>query len=163
MIRRFSPRELTFLRNRVPITHVIKTLLEMPTRSTNTKMSFACPVCGGFDTSINAAHNLARCFDCRQNFNPIELVMHQRHIGFVDSVKSLKNRIHAAAAQNTLTTATNHHHPTGLGHILADTMQGLSDGKPDDAAQSITQRLAALERSVRDLYRVIDELRSCLQ
>jgi DNA primase len=163
MTRRFSPEELTFLRNRVPITRVVKTLLQLPTRSTNGKLSFACPLCKGFDTSINVAHNLARCFVCRENFNPIELVMHQLHIGFVDSVRWLKNSNHAAPSQNTLTTATSNHRPTGLGDILADIMQGLSDGKPDDAPQSITQRLAALERSVRDLYRVIDELRSSLQ
>jgi hypothetical protein len=79
MTRRFSPEELTFLRNRVPISCVIETLLDSPTRSTNGKLSFACPVCGGFDTSINMAHNLARCFACRQNFNPIELVQNRSH------------------------------------------------------------------------------------
>ena len=163
MTRRFSPQELTFLRNRVPITHVIKTLLDLPTRSTNSKLSFACPVCGGFDTSINAAHNLARCFDCRQNFNPIELVMHHLQIGFVDSVGWLKNRIQAAPAQNTPTCASNNHQPTALGDILADIMPALFQGKPNDAPQSVTQRLASLERSVRHLYRVIDELRSSLK
>ena len=159
MTRRFSPEELTFLRNRVPITRVIKTMLELPTRSTNGRLSFACPVCGGFDTSINAAHNLARCFDCRQNFNPIELVMHQRQIGFVDSVRWLKKSIEANPAKNTLTSARNIHQPTALGDIL-DIMPALSHDKPNNAPQSITQRLASLERSVRHLYRLIDQLRS---
>jgi DNA primase len=163
MTRRFSSQELTFLRNRVPITHVIKTLLKLPTRSTNSKLSFACPVCGGFDTSINAAHNLARCFACQQNFNPIELVMNQLQIGFVQSVTWLKNRIQAGPAQNTLTPPSNNHQLTPLGDILADIVPALSDGKSNDVPQSITQRLAALERSVRDLYRIIDELRSSIK
>jgi DNA primase len=163
MTRRFSPQELTFLRNRVPITHVIRTLLELPTRGTNSKLSFPCPVCGGFDTSINAAHNLARCFDCRQNFNPIEMVMNQLQIGFVESVRWLKNRIQADPAQNRLTSESNNHQLTPLGDTLADIMPALSDGKSHDVLQSITQRLAALERSVSDLYRIIDELRSYLE
>jgi hypothetical protein len=163
MTRRFSPEELTFLRNRVPITRVIKTMLELPTRSTNGRLSFACPVCGGFDTSINAAHNLARCFDCRQNFNPIELVMHQRQIGFVDSVRWLKKSIEANPAKNTLTSARNIHQPTALGDILNHIMPALSHHKSDNAPQSIAQRLASLERSVKHLYRLIDQLRSSLE
>ncbi len=163
MTRRFSPQELTFLRNRVPITHVIKTLLDLPTRSTNGKLSFACPLCGGFDTSINAAHNLGRCFECRQNFNPIELVMHQRQIGFVDSVRWLKNRIEPTPpAQNSLTSARNNHPFTALGNIMDDIIPALSQHKPNDAQQSITQRLATLEQSVKHLYRLIDQLRSSL-
>ena len=90
MTRRFSSKELSFLRNKIPIAHVIEDLLSLPTRNNTGKLSFACPLCKGFDTSINYKHNLARCFECRQNFNPIELVMHQRHISFVDSVKWLK-------------------------------------------------------------------------
>ena len=138
MTRRFSPEELTFLRNRVPITRVIKTLLQLPTRSTNGRLSFAC----------------------RQNFNPIELVMHQRQIGFVDSVKWLKNRIEATLAQNMLTSARNNYQPTALGDILNDIMPALSHDKPNDRPQSITQRLEALECSIRHLYRLIDKLRS---
>ena len=163
MTRRFSPQELTFLRNRVPITHVIKTLLDLPTRSTNGKLSFACPLCGGFDTAINAAHNLAQCFECRQNFNPIELVMHQRQIGFVDAVRCLKNRIEPTPpAQNSLTSARNNHQLTALGNIMDDIIPALSQRKPNDAQQSITQRLETLEKSVKHLYRLIDQLRSPL-
>ena len=163
MTRRFSPEELTFLRNRIPITRVIKNMLDMPTRSTNGRLSFACPVCGGFDTSINAAHNLARCFDCRENFNPIELVMHQRQIGFVDSVRWLKNRIEATPDQNTLTSARNNHQFTALGNIMDDIIPALSQRKPNDAQQSITQRLETLEQSVKHLYHLIEQLRSSLE
>ena len=164
MTRRFSPRELTFLRNRVPVTQVIKTLLEMPTRSTNGKLSFACPLCGGFATSVNAAHNLARCFACRQNFNPIELVMHQLQTGFVDSVKWLKKRIQTASAlNNTHDAERTNRQPTPIGDILADIMPTLAHGKLGaPSPKSITQRLSDLEHRVRHLYRVIDELRSSL-
>lgn len=163
MTRRFSPQELTFLRNQVPISHVIKSLSGMPTRATKGKLSFACPLCAGFDTAINAAHNLARCFECKQNFNPIELVMHQRKTGFPDAVRWLKNRIEETPPpQNTLNSAPNNHQLTALGNILDDILPSLSKQKSNDANHSITQRLETLEQNVKHLYRLIDHLRSSL-
>lgn len=161
MTRRFSANELSFLRNRVPVDCVIENLLELPTRTSRGKLSFACPVCGGFDTSIHTAHNLARCFACRQNFNPIELVMHHRQIGFVDSVKWLQNRMPAAASQNKATG--NNPQPDCVGDILAHMLPKLYHVKSDTPSpESISQRLSDLEHSVRHLYRVIDELKSSL-
>jgi predicted RNA-binding Zn-ribbon protein involved in translation (DUF1610 family) len=163
MTRRFSPKELTFLRNRVPIRCVMDTLLDLPTRNTEEKMSFACPVCGGFDTSLNTAHNLARCFACRQNFNPIELVMYQLQIGFVDSVKWLKKRMPTAPAhKNTQPAERTNAQPTAIGDIPADMMPSSHGKHGAPSPQSITQRLSDLEHRVRHLYRVIDELRSSL-
>ena len=164
MTRRFSPEELALLRNRVPIRYVIETLLDLPTRNRQGKMSFACPTCGGFDTSINADHNLARCFACQQNFNPSDLVMHQLQIGFVDSVKWLKKRMQAPSAhKNTHAAERTNPQPTPIGDILADIMPTLAHGKLGaPSPKSITQRLSDLEHRVRHLYRVIDELRSSL-
>jgi DNA primase len=161
MTRRFSPNELSFLRNRIPVDRVIENLLELPTRRNHDKLSFACPVCGGFDTSINTSHNLARCFACRKNFNPIELVMHHLHVGFVDSVKWLKSRIPATSFQNK--ASDNNPQPACVGDILADMIPTLAHVKSDTPSeQSISERLSALEDSVRHLYHVIDELRSSL-
>ena len=159
MTRRFSPNELSFLRNRVPVDRVIENLLELPTRRNHDKLSFACPVCGGYDTSINTAHNLARCFACRQNFNPIELVMHQLQIGFVESVKWLKSRLPATPAQNK--ASGNNPQPACLGDILVDVIPTSFHAKPD-TRQSISQRLSDLEHSLGHLYRVIDEIKSSL-
>ena len=159
MTRRFSPNELSFLRNRVPVDRVIENLLELPTRRNHDKLSFACPVCGGYDTSINTAHNLARCFACRQNYNPIELVMHQLQIGFVESVKWLKSRIPATPAQNK--ASGNNPQPACVGDILADVIPQSFHAKPD-TRQSISQRLSDFEHSLRHLYRMIDELKSSL-
>ena len=160
MTRRFSPQELTLLRNRVPITHLIKTLLEMPARSSNGKLTFACPSCGGYDTSIHTAHNLARCFACRKNFNPIELVMYHLQMGFVDSVRWLKCRIPETPAQNKPSGNTQ---PSCIGDILADVIPSPPNAKAGSTSeQSILQRLSALEDSVRHLCRVIDKLRSSL-
>lgn len=164
MTRRFSPGELSFLRNRVPIDRVIQTLLSLPDQNTNGKWSFACPICGGFDTGVNTAHNLARCFACRQNFNPIELVMNQLKIGFVDSVKWLKNRIPAVQAhQKTSTGRDKTTHPPAIGDILSDIMPALSDSKADaQSMESIVHRISRLEHRLNHLSRMVNKLRSSL-
>jgi len=160
MTRRFSPQELTLLRNRVPVARVIETLLKVPTRSSSGKLSFACPLCGGYDTSINTAHNLARCFACRKNFNPIEMVMHYLQVGFVDSVRWLKCRIPETPAQNKPSGNTQ---LSCISDILADVMPSPPNAKADSTSeQSILERLSALENSVRHLCRTIDKLRSSL-
>jgi hypothetical protein len=111
----------------------------------------------------NTAHNFARCFACRQNFNPIELVMYQLQIGFIESVKWLKKRMPAAPTQNRTTCASNKRQPTCVGDILADMMLGLPHVKSDTpSGQSISQRLSDLKHSVRHLYRLIDKLQSSL-
>ncbi|XPS89502.1 hypothetical protein Dvar_75210 [Desulfosarcina variabilis str. Montpellier] len=50
---------------------------------------FLCPLCNEFQTATNPKTNLARCFLCEKNFNPIDLVMTVKGLGFVDSVKYL--------------------------------------------------------------------------
>jgi len=119
MTRRFSSQELSFLRNKVPINRVIETMLSVATGNNNGKLSFACPVCHGINTSINARHNLARCFDCRQNFNPIEFVMHQLHISFVDSVKWLKQNNREPLAERTATPTSHCTQPASIGDVLS--------------------------------------------
>jgi len=159
MTRRFSSRELTFLRNQIPITHAIESL-PLPTRKGDGKHSFACPLCHGFNTAINAKHNLARCFDCRQNYNPIELVMHQLQISFVDSVKWLMQRATNISAADTAISDRRNAQPAPIAKILSKMLPTLPHGKTDTPSlESITQRVSNLESSVRQLNLLIDELR----
>jgi hypothetical protein len=159
MTRRFSSQELTFLRNQVPISHVIETLLGRPVVNADGRMRFACPACRAMDTSINTDHNLLKCFDCRQNFNPIELVMHQLHISFVDSVKWLKSR----AVSVPVSEQRPNTDPVAIGQMLSDMLPELSDEKTDHArAKSIPQRISHLEKSIQHLHQLINELRSSL-
>jgi len=89
--------------------------------------------------------------------------MYQRQIGFVEAVIWLKNRIKKTSTdENSLTSARNNNQLTALGNILDDIMPALSQHKPNDAQQSITQRLETLEHSVKHLCRLIDQLRSSL-
>ena len=51
---------------------------------------FCCPVCNEFNTSVNSKTNLARCFDCRKNYNTIDLVMLVKGSNFIQSVNFLQ-------------------------------------------------------------------------
>jgi len=84
---------LRMLRNQVPIDTVIIDLLNLEVRNDLKILRFRCPLCYGFHTATNHETNLARCFDCQQNFNPIDLVMTVGKCSFVDAVEILKDRI----------------------------------------------------------------------
>ncbi len=83
---------LTRLRNDIDIDLVIS-LLRLERRSNKKILRFRCPVCHGFHTATNPKTNLARCFDCKINFNPIDLVMVATARSFVQTVEFLKNHI----------------------------------------------------------------------
>ena len=80
------------LRNDIDIDLVINRL-RLERRDSKKILRFRCPVCHGFHTATNAKTNLARCFDCRRNFNPIDLVMAVTACSFVETVEFLKNHI----------------------------------------------------------------------
>lgn len=88
-MRHFSKDTLKRLRNAVPIRGVIEILLQLPSKEVEGVYRFLCPHCKEFDTRINPESNLARCFRCKKNFNPIELLMADRGLNFVESVKLL--------------------------------------------------------------------------
>ncbi len=161
MTRRFSSQELSFLRNKIPIAHVIENLLSLPTRNNTGKLSFACPLCKGFDTSINYKHNLARCFECRQNFNPIELVMHQRHASFVDSVKWLKQYDCMPVSKGTSIRDAQDCLATNIGDILPKILPTLIAGKnTNPSLETIIERILTLELQVKKLSLLIEDLQS---
>ena len=80
------------LRNEIDIDLVIKRL-RLERRESQKILRFRCPLCHGFHTATNPKTNLARCFDCRRNFNPIDLVMAVTARSFVETVEFLKNQI----------------------------------------------------------------------
>ena len=90
MKRRFSAQELFELRNTVPVDALIENVLNIPVKQSDGLFRFLCPVCNEFQTATNLSTNLARCFRCERNFNPIDLVMIAKGVGFVESVNYLK-------------------------------------------------------------------------
>jgi len=89
---------LRMLRNQVPIDKVIK-LLTLETRPSKNLLRFRCPLCHRFHTGTNPKTNLARCFDCQKNFNPIDLVIDVSGGSFIDAVKFLKKQVSAPDTQ----------------------------------------------------------------
>jgi hypothetical protein len=160
MTRRFSSRDLSFLRNNIPINHVIETMLSVATGNKNGKPSFNCPVCRSADTSINAKHNLARCFECKHNFNPIEFVMHQCHMSFVDSVKWLKqnNRMPVHSKKSAVKQPSPH--PTSIGQVLSTILPPLKEKDcVDPVITSLTKRVSDLENRIQKLDLLVKQIR----
>ena len=88
----FTDDFLRRLRNDININEVIGAL-GLETRRGSDLFRFRCPVCHGFHTATNPKTNLARCFDCKVNFNPIDLVMETNGCNFIDSVEFLKKQM----------------------------------------------------------------------
>jgi len=87
-VKRLSDETLWALRNRVPINDVIRKL-DIPAKEVEGFFRFLCPTCHDFHTATKPETNLARCFRCRHNHNPIDLVMVVRNAPFLDAVRYL--------------------------------------------------------------------------
>ena len=90
MKKRFSAQELRELRNLIPINTVIKELLSIPSKISEGHFRFLCPLCNEFQTSTNPSTNLARCYHCEKNFNPIDMVMAVKANQFIESATYLQ-------------------------------------------------------------------------
>jgi DNA primase len=90
----FYPADfLEMIRNQINIEKVIVTMLNLEVQRTSKWLRFRCPGCHNFHTATNRNTNLARCFDCKKNFNPIDLVMAVGECTFVEAVEYLKERV----------------------------------------------------------------------
>jgi DNA primase len=85
----YSKTVLTRLRNEIPISIVIEDVLEIPSKTIEGYFRFLCPLCNEFNTATNPKTNLARCFGCRKNFNPIDMVMVEKRVDFKEAVEYL--------------------------------------------------------------------------
>jgi len=87
-VKRLSDERLRTLRNDIPIDDVIRNL-DIPAKEVEGYFRFLCPVCHDFHTATNPRTNLARCFRCRQNYNPIDLVVTVQQVTFLQAVQYL--------------------------------------------------------------------------
>jgi DNA primase len=95
MPERFPPDMLKKLRNDIPINLVITNVLKLPTKMSEGYFRFLCPICSDFNTATNPKTNLARCFPCQKNFNPIDMVMTVKNVNFrnaVDYLSTIQSR-----------------------------------------------------------------------
>jgi len=89
MSLRIPPQDLVRMRNSIPIREVIY-VLRIPWKQDDELCRFLCPKCAGLHTSIHPKENLGRCFDCAQNYNPIDLVCAEKKVGFRSAVSWLQ-------------------------------------------------------------------------
>lgn len=160
MTRRFSAQELSFLRNGIPIEHVIVSFLSLQHRRDSDKLRFACPLCGGFDTSILLKTNLARCFACKRNFNPIEMVMAHLRLGFAESASWLKERNVKRGNEKPAAYRKNQASPAKIGDILSGMLNITPPPSQESPLPTISERIANLEKKVEKLFTLIEELTS---
>lgn len=90
MPKHYAGNTLRKLRNEIPIAALIADILELPCKTAEGYFRFLCPLCKGFDTATNPKTNLARCFACKQNFNPIDITMTVKHQNFREAVQFLE-------------------------------------------------------------------------
>lgn len=91
MRRKHYPAAVLYrLRNQIDINRLIQEELALPWKLSDGYLRFLCPLCSEFHTATNPKTNLARCFRCETNFNPIDLVMATRWTGFVHTVEFLE-------------------------------------------------------------------------
>jgi hypothetical protein len=86
---RYPPLLLFRLRNQIPIERLIVDVLNIPHKLSDGYLRFLCPICSEFNSATNPKTNLARCFRCNKNFNPIDLVIADSGLDFRDAVDSL--------------------------------------------------------------------------
>jgi len=95
---KFFTRKLLYrLRNEIAIPDLL-VRLEWPHKHREGRFVFLCPMCREFLTAINPRTNLARCFACERNFNPIDLVMVIQDVDFVTAVHALEPYLPSSAA-----------------------------------------------------------------
>ncbi|MGC8561351.1 MAG: CHC2 zinc finger domain-containing protein [Phycisphaerae bacterium] len=87
MPARYSKEKLKSLRNDIPISRLISDWLRLPCKVSEGYFRFLCPLCSEFNTATNPKTNLARCFRCEKNFNPIDMVMAVKSCDFREAVE----------------------------------------------------------------------------
>lgn len=73
------------LRNEVSFTKLFHQL-GWPHKRVGHQLRFVCPVCQESQTSVNDRTNLARCFRCELNWNPIDFTMAATNCEFRQAV-----------------------------------------------------------------------------
>jgi DNA primase len=77
------------MRNEIEMRKLMVEVLKIEHRHSGGRFRFHCPECGQFDTAVNPNTNLGRCFGCRKNFNPIDLVIQVKQYDFLQAVEFL--------------------------------------------------------------------------
>jgi hypothetical protein len=89
MPRYFDDEFLRRLRNDILWPRLLKHL-DWPHKLRHGQLAFLCPRCQEYLSAVHPRTNLARCFHCETNFNPIDFTMAVQDCDFVAAVRYLK-------------------------------------------------------------------------
>ena len=116
MSNTLTKEHLRQLRNRIAIIPLIADVLELLYKTHDGRFRFMCPLCHDFDTAVKTDTNLARCFRCKRNFNPIDMVMTVKRYSFMQAVRFLDPILQHVVAQAEHRAQFHAPHPRSLQH-----------------------------------------------
>jgi len=160
--KRFTHQELHALRNHIPVSSLMESVLDIPSRTIEGVFRFLCPLCGEFNTAVKPSTNLARCFRCQKNFNTIDLVMIVKQTDFRNAVRFLKD-YHQNTSDPALSTPhipkKQNQQPQHIGDILKSMVPSKpSLMAPSESIQRIADRILVLEQKVEQLALQVREI-----
>jgi hypothetical protein len=179
--RRFTDQQLFSVRNHIPIRQVIESLLSLPSKMDQGVFRFACPLCARFNTAIHIKTNLARCFDCEKNFNPIDIMMTVRQTDFVETVTFLLDYQRRFVPPDNTSSQDHGHSPIAppvspnkserglipIGHILPELVEKIKNAnwKANTDHMAPSKRpspddISKLGQVVETLTQLLQELKS---
>lgn len=91
MMGRYSKSYLRKIRNDIKIREVIDVICKIDyTTALDGLFRFTCPRCHRYNTAVNDKINLARCFDCKENFNSIDFIIITKKCTFLEAIEILE-------------------------------------------------------------------------
>lgn len=151
---RLSKALLHDLRNKIPVRNLIENELGLRCETESGVFRFECPLCGSFHTSVMKNQNLARCFKCETNFNPIDMVMEVKKTKFRPSadflIKLLESGMAAKPAEPLNRASSD---LVSLSAVFSSMAEPPPDGETED------RRVRCLEKEVAELKNGMDRLR----
>ena len=157
MTRLFSAQELYNVRNDIPVSALIETVLNMPTRTTEGVFRFLCPACGEFNTAVNLKTNLARCFSCEKNFNTIDLVMIAEKMNFVKAVRFLKAQEKKSQIRpGSKKTENRSRSPQHIADIIPSIMPKKPVSGHQESIESISKRVLCIEKKLEQMIHHVE-------
>ncbi|MFO7884557.1 MAG: DNA primase, partial [Desulfobacteraceae bacterium] len=120
-----------------------------------------CPMCHRMNTGISRKTNLARCFDCKKNYNTIDLVKEIMGLGFLESAAYLEK------IKEQMSAETHQKYPPekmtrqkDMVHI-GDVFKSLASSSPEKASSS--RALRQESQAISDLQKRVCDLEICIK
>jgi len=151
---RLSKALLHDLRNKIPIRGLIENELGVRCETESGVFRFECPMCGSFQTSVMKNQNLARCFGCETNFNPIDMVIAVKKTGFRPSADFLAELLESGMSAKPAEPLKRA--PSDL-VSLSSVFSSMAETPPD--GETAANRVRCLEKEVAELKSGMDRLR----